>query len=276
MEAVDVDGVARVFDVPVFQVLGVAGQEILQPVAVDDEVFHGGRATGSGFELIIVKGVAFAVVEAIFADARVRVVSVVHGAVLAEFEEFGVALGFQFFGGQLNGFGFGDCLGVCVVGEVVEAALEEFFGGGETVAGFEVGELALHGVDEELDSDVAVAGFLADDLGELGTDMVSGAMGFGFGLPLGLLLSLCLRLGAGMGIALLRALGGSGAGVVDSGLCLFVAEFDEESCGVYAVAGLEVRELALHGGDEELDDEPAVLGFLGDDVGEVGHIFYFR
>ena len=51
LEAVEVDGVARVFGVPLFQVLGVAGQEVLQPVAVDDEVFHGGRATGGGFEL---------------------------------------------------------------------------------------------------------------------------------------------------------------------------------------------------------------------------------
>ena len=123
MEAVEVDGIARVFGVPLFQILGVAGQEILQPVAVDDEVFHGGRATGGGFELCGVgEGVAFAVVEAVFADARVGVVFVVHGAVLAEFEEFGVALGFQFFGGQLDRFGFG--LGVWVVGEVVEAALE--------------------------------------------------------------------------------------------------------------------------------------------------------
>ena len=124
MEAVEVDGVARVFDVPADQVLGVAGQEVLQPVAVDDEVFHGGRATGGGFESIVVKGVAFAVVEAVFADAGVGVVSVVHGAVLAEFEQFGVALGFQLFGGELDGFGFGGGLGVGIFGEVVEAALE--------------------------------------------------------------------------------------------------------------------------------------------------------
>ena len=64
--------------------------------------------------------------------------------------------------------------------------------------------------------------------------------------------------------------------MVDGGLGLVEAELDEESGGVDAVAGLEVGELALHGGDEELDDEPAVLGFLGDDVGEIGHIFYFR
>ena len=95
-----------------------------------------------------------------------------------------------------------------------------------------------------------------------------GALGFGFGLPL----SLCFRLGTGIAVGC--ALGGVGA--VDSGLGLVVAEFDEEAGGVDAVAGLEVGELALHGGDEELDDEPAVLGFLGDDVGETGHIFYFR
>ena len=104
--------------------------------------------------------------------------------------------------------------------------------------------------------------------------------GFGFGWPLGLwlgagiALALSLRLGAGIGLA--RALGGSSAGVVDDSLGLVEAELDEESCGVDAVAGLEVGELALHGGDEELDDESAVLGFLGDDVGEIGHIFYFR
>ena len=141
------------------------------------------------------------------------------------------------------------------------------------MAGFEVGELALHGVDEELDGDVAVAGFLADDLGELGADGVGCALGFGFGLPLGL--SLRLRLGAGIAVGC--ALGGAPCvGTVNDSLGLIEAEFDEESGGVDAVAGLEVGELALHGGDEELDDEPAVLGFLSDDVSEVGHIFYFR
>ena len=78
---------------------------------------------------------------------------------------------------------------------------------------------------------------------------------------------LCFRLGAGIAVGC--ALGGAlCVGTVDDSLGLVVAEFDEESCGVDAVAGLEVGELALHGGDEELDDEPAVLGFLGDDVGE--------
>ena len=42
------------------------------------------------------------------------------------------------------------------------------------------------------------------------------------------------------------------------------------------MAGFEVREFAVHGGDEEAYDEPAVPGFLGDDVGEGGRVFYFR
>ena len=119
------------------------------------------------------------------------------------------------------------------------------------MAGFEVGELALHGVDEELDGDVAVAGFLADDLGELGADGVGGALGFGFGLPL----SLWLRLGAGIAVGC--PLGGSAlggalcVGAVNGGLGLVEAEFDEESGGVDAVAGLEVGEIAVHGVDEE-------------------------
>ena len=145
------------------------------------------------------------------------------------------------------------------------------------MAGFEVGEFALHGVDEEADGGAAIVGFFADDLGELGADAVGGALGFGFGLPL----SLCMRLGAG--IALARCGSGTGAlggalcvGAVDGGLGLVVAEFDEEFGGVDAVAGLEVGEIAVHGGEEEADDESAVLGFLCDDVGEGGHIFYFR
>ena len=84
----------------------------------------GARRAAASSSAASVEGVAFAVVEAVFADARVGVVSVVHRAVLAEFEEFGVALGFQLFGGQLDRFGFGGGLGVWVVGEVVEAALE--------------------------------------------------------------------------------------------------------------------------------------------------------
>ena len=61
--------------------------------------------------------------------------------------------------------------------------------------------------------------------------------------------------------------------MVDEGLCGLEAEFDEEAGGVEAMAGLGVGEFAVHGGDEEADDEPAVLGFLGDDVGEGVHMF---
>ena len=74
----------------------------------------GARRAAASSSAASVEGVAFAVVESVFADARVGVVSVVHGAVLAEFEQFGVALGFQFFRGELDGFGFG--LGVCIFG----------------------------------------------------------------------------------------------------------------------------------------------------------------
>ena len=176
-DAVDVDGVAGVFGVPGGQVLGVAGEEAVHLVGVVDEVFHGGAATGGGFELFVVEWVAIAVVEAVFADAGEGFVLVVPGAVLAEFDEFGAASGFERFGGELGGFGFGS---LCVVGQVVEAALEEFFGGGKAMAGFEVGELALHGVDEEADGDAAIVGFLTDDLGELVADGVGGVLGFGF------------------------------------------------------------------------------------------------
>ena len=53
----------------------------------------------------------------------------------------------------------------------------------------------------------------------------------------------------------------------------FESEFDEEAGGVEAMAGLGVGDIAVHGGDEEADDETAVLGFLGDDVGDVRHLF---
>ena len=139
-----------------------------------------------------------------------------------------------------------------ILGVVVEAEAEEFFGGGEAVAGFEVGELALHGVDEEADGSAAVVGFLADDLGQCGTDAVLRVVGFGFGL----------RLGARMGLR-----GAPGCGAVDEGLGGLEAEFDEEPGGVETVARLGVGEFAVHGGYEEADDEPAILSFLGDDVG---------
>ena len=62
-------------------------------------------------------------------------------------------------------------------------------------------------------------------------------------------------------------------GVVEEGLGGLEAEFDEEPGGVEAVAGLGVGEFAVHGGDEEADDETAVLSFLSDDAGNIIHMF---
>ena len=45
------------------------------------------------------------------------------------------------------------------------------------------------------------------------------------------------------------------------------AQLDQQPGRVDAVAGLEVRELSIHGVDQEADDEASVPGFLGDDVG---------
>ena len=102
------------------------------------------------------------------------------------------------------------------------------------MAGFEVGELALHGVDEEADGDEAIFGFLADDLGESGADGVGGALGLGFCFGLPLRLGRRLRLGAGIAVG--STFAPVGAGAVDDSLGLVEAEFDEESCGVDAVA----------------------------------------
>ena len=51
-------------------------------------------------------------------------------------------------------------------------------------------------------------------------------------------------------------------------MCAIEAEVEELPRGVEAVAGLGVIDLALHDVDEETDYEPAVVGFLADDVGE--------
>ena len=160
------------------------------------------------------------------------------------------------------GFGLGYFGGVLalIFGIVVEAEAEEFLGGGEAVAGFEVGELALHGVDEEADGGAAVVGFVVDDFGEGGTDAVGRLGAFGLGLR--------LRFGARMGFGVARLVG-----LVEDRLGGLEAEFDEEPGGVEAVAGLGVGEIAVHGGDEEADDEAAVVGFLGDDVGDAVHMF---
>ncbi len=101
------------------------------------------------------------------------------------------ALGFYLSGVRLGGVRFGVGLGcfggvlALIFGVVVETEAEEFFGGGEPVAGFEVGECALHGVDEEADGGAAVIGFIANDFGQCGTNAARCLGGFGFGLRLG-------------------------------------------------------------------------------------------
>ena len=52
--------------------------------------------------------------------------------------------------------------------------------------------------------------------------------------------------------------------------CLGFLEADplEDTGGVELVAGLEVLELAVHGGVEELDDRPAVVGLFENDLPE--------
>ena len=254
LDEVEVDGVVGVLGVAAGEVIGVTGGEGVHCTTVVDKEDFAGGGSGGFFEFVVVEEVALAVVAAVFANTRVGIAGVVQGAVQAEFDVLGAeALGFDF-GGVRFGFGLG-CFGglpALIFGVVVEAEAEEFPGGGEPVAGFEVGELAPHYVDEEADGGAAKVGFIANDLGEGGTDVVGRVGGFGFGLRFG---------------------GAPGGGVVDVRLGGLEAEFDEEAGGVEAVAGLGVGEFAVHGGDEEADDETAVLSFLGDDVGEIRYMF---
>ena len=107
-DAVDVDGVAGVFGVAPGQVVGIAGEEVVHPIGFADEKLHTGAYTGGLFELPVVEGVAFAVVEAVFADAGVGIGLVVDRAVEAEFDVFGkLALGLYLSGVRLFGVRFG-------------------------------------------------------------------------------------------------------------------------------------------------------------------------
>ena len=118
--------------------------------------------------------------EAVFADTREGIGSVVHRAVLAEFDEFDAWRRAASSSGVGSGSGSASAWASGSSGDIVEAALEEFFGSGEAVAGLEVGEFTLHGVDEEADGGAAIVGFLADDLGELGADVSWRRFGFRF------------------------------------------------------------------------------------------------
>ena len=46
------------------------------------------------------------------------------------------------------------------------------------------------------------------------------------------------------------------------------------ACGVEAMAGFGIIDLALHDVDEEADNVPAVVGLLADDVGEGVGVFF--
>ena len=62
-----------------------------------------------------------------------------------------------------------------------------------------------------------------------------------------------------------RRLFGDGCVLVDEVLSLGESELDELSRSGDPMGWLGVLELSLHGGDEEADDEPAVVGLLSDD-----------
>ena len=144
--------------------------------------------------------------------------------------------------------GWSDCVviagaRVVVCESVVEAAVEELPGGCEPVVGLEAFEAAPHDVDEESDGDAAIVGLLANDLGKAGCELaVGGWRVVGAASPLR---GRCV--------------------LVDEVLSLGESELDELSRGGDPMGRLGVLELSLHGGDEEADDEPAIVGLLSDD-----------
>ena len=250
-------GVQGVATVHVFGVTSLEGFRY-SSIAVVDEIGFSRRVMGDFFESLGGERVSVAVMETVFADVGVGVALIVQRTVAAEFDVFlKLSSGFD-----LSGVGVGFSRGMDIIVGVrfirgaVEAAVEEFSGGGKAVAGFEVGEFALHHGDEEANGGTALVGFFAHDLGEFAADEVVRGGGFGRGGAID-----GVSTGGRVGAVVRQAHQGRG------GLGRLEAEFDEEPGGVEAVAGLEVRELAVHGGGQEADDEATVLGFLGDDVG---------
>ena len=137
--------------------------------------------------------------------------------------------------------------GVILRGRGVEAAAQEFFGGGQPMVGFEVLEAALHHINQEADGGAAVASLFADKGSEVlvkrGGSRLKGR-GRG-GLPLGR--------------------GGIGG---DEGVGREETEVEELTGGIKAMARFGIFQAALHEVDEEADDEPAVVGLFADDVSE--------
>ena len=110
--------------------------------------------------------------------------------------------------------------------------------------GLEAEEAAPHDVDEESDGDAAIVGLLANDLGKAGCELAVGEW---------------------------RVLGAASplrgrCALVDEVLSLGESELDELSRGGDPMGWLSVLELSLHSGDEEADDESAIVGLVSDDV----------
>ena len=138
-------------------------------------------------------------------------------------------------------------------GSVVEAAAQELPGGCEPVVRLEAGEAALHDVHEESDGDAAVVGLLTDDLGKVGCELAAGEWRvLGAASPLG-----------------------DGCVLVDEVLSLGESELDELSRSGDPMGWLGVLELSLHSGDEEADDESAVVGLLSNDFSYRGRVLAF-
>ena len=122
------------------------------------------------------------------------------------------------------------------------------------MVGLEAGQVARHDVDQESDCCTAVVGLFPDEGGQF---LVEGGR-------------IYRRERGGRGV--FPSWGGVGVGV-DEGLGGVEAEVEELTGGVETVAGLGVFELALHGVDEESDNQAAVFGLLADDFGEGGRLW---
>ena len=143
--------------------------------------------------------------------------------------------------------------GVILRGRGVEAAAQEFFGGGQPMVGFEVLEAALHHINQEADGGAAVASLLADQSREVPVERG------------GIKMDDRRRRGQTLGRLGRVSRGGIGG---DEGVGREETEVEELTGGIKAMARLGIFQAALHEVDEEADDEPAVAGLFADDVSE--------
>ena len=143
--------------------------------------------------------------------------------------------------------------GVILRGRGVEAAAQEFFGGGQPMVGFEVLEAALHHINQEADGGAAVASLFADQSREVPVERG------------GIKMDDRRRRGQTLGRLGRVSRGGIGG---DEGVGREETEVEELTGGIKAMARLGIFQAALHEVDEEADDEPAVAGLFADDVSE--------